>query len=450
MHNTHLNIFVFVLAIGATAFPDDDSLLFWARRAKRGVKIFIYPKIPDPTYPTYHSFASYNASAHECNPHFLMERKFPEYIRNTIVETTNPRRADFFLIDHDYSCFFSTNVNNSLGKRLEHEFSEKYLTAVMANVVQNFPYYNKSGGLDHLMVFTLDRGRCEMALHPGLHDIIPYYEPVTFIGNFGFAQEDISFETMQFGKFAFSTGRTVTRRLPRCTLFGSGRNIVIPQFHEWVPEPYDRRLRRYHSVFVGRVKRGGLSGVNVRPILLNIHAIGFPGFYASDLSNASLSSITLRDSYFSLCPGGAAPWSVRMYDAIYHHSIPVILADGIVLPFEKFLDWKSFTVKQSSDYVSVQDGVELLKQLRKHAANAMRNKITTLKYSKSDITKTFIHTKLENAVGVMPWLSWNEASPRSAYGLLMLELWCRKFGYVAPICRPMMVNSSEIAYLEYW
>jgi hypothetical protein len=447
----HYALVLLMLKICALSLPSGETLINSAGVAQKSIKIFIYPKIQDPSYPEYASFETYNKSDFVCKDHFLMERVFPEYLRRQGMTTTDPAVADYFLIDHDYACLYSTNKNNSRGP-LREEFSVKYLTATMEHVIQNYSYYAKNGGVDHLIVFTHDRGRCEMSIYHGLKSIIPYYEPVTFIGNFGFAREDASYELMRFGRSAFSGDLPTVRLLPKCTLFSTGRNIVIPQFHTWQPEKYERLFRRYHSVFVGRVKRGGMSGGNVRPILLNIHALKFPGFFVSDTLTAEESSVTIRDSYFSLCPGGSAPWSVRMYDAIFHHSVPVILADGIVLPFERFLDWKAFTIKQSSDFKSIADGVALLKILKKHALSFARPKFgpSGKKSSQELHSQKYIHEKLFRAVDAMPWLSWNESTPHSAYGLLMLELWCKKYGYTNIICNPISVNGSQIAYDTYW
>jgi hypothetical protein len=44
--------------------------------------------------------------------------------------------------------------------------------------------------------------------------------------------------------------------------------------------------------------------------------------------------IELAHSLFALCPGGWAPWSPRLYDALIMGTIPVILADSLLLPYQ--------------------------------------------------------------------------------------------------------------------
>ena len=54
----------------------------------------------------------------------------------------------------------------------------------------------------------------------------------------------------------------------------------------------------------------------------------------------------LRNSTFCICPSGFAPWSPRIYEAIFAGCIPVIVSDHVRLPFDGvFLDWRDFSVK---------------------------------------------------------------------------------------------------------
>lgn len=48
----------------------------------------------------------------------------------------------------------------------------------------------------------------------------------------------------------------------------------------------------------------------------------------------------MKDSAFSLCPSGTGPNSIRLWEALQTASIPVVLADGLLLPGEQEL-WKS-------------------------------------------------------------------------------------------------------------
>lgn len=52
----------------------------------------------------------------------------------------------------------------------------------------------------------------------------------------------------------------------------------------------------------------------------------------------------IQRSIFCLCPLGWAPWSPRIVESVVFGCIPVIIADGIVLPFEDVIPWKDIAV----------------------------------------------------------------------------------------------------------
>jgi hypothetical protein len=48
---------------------------------------------------------------------------------------------------------------------------------------------------------------------------------------------------------------------------------------------------------------------------------------------------------FCLCPLGWAPWSPRIFESVQIGCIPVIIADDIILPFEKYFNWERIAVR---------------------------------------------------------------------------------------------------------
>ena len=53
----------------------------------------------------------------------------------------------------------------------------------------------------------------------------------------------------------------------------------------------------------------------------------------------------MSDSNSCLYSSGWTGWSGRLADIILACCVPLILNDGIVLPFEEVLDWRKFSVK---------------------------------------------------------------------------------------------------------
>jgi len=66
-------------------------------------------------------------------------------------------------------------------------------------------------------------------------------------------------------------------------------------------------------------------------------------FVPKNASKYSYSDL-LRTSEFGLCPRGKGLFSYRITESMQAGAIPVILADDYVLPFQEFLDWKTFSV----------------------------------------------------------------------------------------------------------
>ena len=49
-------------------------------------------------------------------------------------------------------------------------------------------------------------------------------------------------------------------------------------------------------------------------------------------------------SVFCLCPLGWAPWSPRLVESVALGCVPVIIADGIQLPFSSTVKWQKISV----------------------------------------------------------------------------------------------------------
>ena len=87
---------------------------------------------------------------------------------------------------------------------------------------------------------------------------------------------------------------------------------------------------------------------------------GLPGFALND------GRYQQADSYFGLAPAGFGCWSSRIWDSVVHLTVPVIVADGIVEPFERFLDYTSFSAKLLTPRAEP-PSMELLKALERQA-----------------------------------------------------------------------------------
>jgi hypothetical protein len=82
----------------------------------------------------------------------------------------------------------------------------------------------------------------------------------------------------------------------------------------------------------------------------------------------------IRSTIFNLCSEGFSPWSPRLYESISLGTIPLIFADCIVLPFERFIDWRSFTTKLHVHNVrNIIDLVTRIDQFEEYVKQKLRN-----------------------------------------------------------------------------
>ena len=79
----------------------------------------------------------------------------------------------------------------------------------------------------------------------------------------------------------------------------------------------------------------------------------------------------LQQSRFSLCPSGAGPSSIRIYESLACGSIPVILADTFRFPNVKGVDWSECVVNIKED--NYKDMRNILKTINQNKEEEMRH-----------------------------------------------------------------------------
>merc|ERR1712048_217509 len=114
--------------------------------------------------------------------------------------------------------------------------------------------------------------------------------------------------------------------------------------------------------------------------------------------------------HFCFAPKGLGYWSNRLYEVLFSGCIPVILSDGIGLPFDDLLDWSSFSIKWPME----EAGPHLVDHLEDLLANR-----------RALVNELHVNLRRKRC-----WFDWNSEDPTcSPYLAILLELNKRKTNF---------------------
>ena len=243
-----------------------------------------------------------------------------------LYRTTNPDRADFFLVPVYGECFLWQYV---MPKKKGREYSfgltnQLYLDAL--NIIKQYPYWERSGGRDHVFVFPGARG------------------PTIFQDWEEHIKESIFLTPEGDRKAAY---------------FNTWKDIVIPglEADAMFVDPENRRElendfntpKKYLAFFRGTINHrdGWAYSRGLRPRLQKLLANETDVIYDTKHSTCDRKCYRreMSQSKFCLNPLGWTPWTLRFYQALMVRCIPVMIADDIEFPYENEIDYSEISLK---------------------------------------------------------------------------------------------------------
>lgn len=288
-----------------------------------GIKVFVY-ELP----------SKYNVdwlSNERCSSHlFAAEVAIHRALLTSDVRTFDPWEADFFFVPVYVSCNFSTvNGFPAIGH------ARSLIAAAIGLVSSQLPFWNRSRGADHVFVASHDFGSCFHTLEDvAIADGVPK-----------FLKNSIVLQT--FG---------VKHNHPCQDV----EHVVIPPYIS--PESVRSTLKKspvtghrdIFAFFRGKMElkpknvSGRFYSKRVRTDIWRRYGSD-RRFYLRRERFAGYQSEIVR-SKFCLCPLGWAPWSPRLVESVALGCVPVIIADGIWLPFPGAVPWAdiSLTVAENA------------------------------------------------------------------------------------------------------
>lgn len=282
--------------------------------------------------------------------------------------TLNGEEADFFFVPVLDSCIITRADDSPHFNMQKHMGLRSFLTLDLYkkaydHIFEQYPYWNHSSGRDHIWFFSWDEGACYapkeiwnsmMLVHWGNtnskynHSTTAYWAdnwdriPSDRRGDHPCFDPDKDLVLPAWKRpdvNALSSKLWARPRETRKTLFYFNGNLG-PAYADGRPEAtYSMGIRQKLAEEFGSSpnKKGKLGKQHAEDVIVTPVR---SGNYHEDLA----SSI-----FCGVFPGDG--WSGRMEDSVLHGCIPVIIQDGIFLPYENVLNYESFAVRLREDEI---------------------------------------------------------------------------------------------------
>ena len=438
----------------ASDWPDVHSLPSLVDSALSAVRLFMYP-IPaelrnsidfelNATLPDGRPDARATGSRQRIkHPWMNLEHLFWSHLPKS-VWTTDPEDATFFVIPHAVLAHRSAWDTTSSAK----QHVTKGIVPFLDSIYYATPYFNRSRGRDHLIVWGAENGlNCDCVLRQAMVNqplAWRILQSVIKVGYWGHRDEfmygwrpDHDISVPQWGAVDFNVVHSAATPL-------SWRQVVSSK--KWT---FGFAGSFWGEARVCKAVNGNENGTGLR---LEAHTCGCsPGvrvwlqghMQAHCYNRTSQASTMLCTSeqgandmgsqWFALCPSAHACWSSRLFHAIDRLVIPVIMADGHLQPFESLFDWRRFSV--ALDTAGLRNGtleaLDLEGVLHREATDTRLHCAACP--TCDNCTRIGLVRRVRQLEKVRHWFRYSEKTPYSVSGLFLVELHCRQLWRAADL-----------------
>ncbi|XAR59702.1 Xylogalacturonan beta-1,3-xylosyltransferase [Bertholletia excelsa] len=284
----------------------------------KGLKVYLYDL---PSKYNHDWLSNDRCSSHLFASEVAIHRAL---LKNDFVRTLDPWEADFFFVPVYVSCNFSTvNGFPAIGH------ARSLISSAVQLISSDFPFWNRSGGSDHVFVASHDFGACFHTMEDvAIADGIPeFLKKSIILQTFGVRYEHPCQEVENVVIPPYVSPESLRSTLVKSP--ANGRRDIFAFFRGKMEVNPKNISGRFYSKRVRTMIWRKFGGD--RRFYLNRHR--FPG-YQSEIVR----------SVFCLCPLGWAPWSPRLVESVVLGCVPVIIADGIRLPFPAAVKWPEISL----------------------------------------------------------------------------------------------------------
>ncbi|ORX51173.1 hypothetical protein DM01DRAFT_1324255 [Hesseltinella vesiculosa] len=320
--------------------PAIDIAQYWPSPVEDGHcdgKIFVY-QIPDSIQVPK---AVRDGRCHESNynSEVILYNQLvdPDSTIHKLYVTQNPDEASFFFIPFFGSCYlYHCWSLHGWDWDERCDVDSRYVDPLMNIVIQDLPFWNASQGKDHVMIHPMDKTFT-------YYDHNSRFQPAIFLTTVGDKRR------IWANRHRFQRDIVI----PSATRLIHHLNIDISQYLTQDGHPKNGNKRDIFALFhgcCGDVQPGDLYSNGIRSLLFQYfqHYRGYDiGTGLADMDYAE----KLARTKYGLAPMGWTLDTTRIWEYIAFGVVPVVIADGIIEPFERDLDWDSFIVRVRRDEV---------------------------------------------------------------------------------------------------
>ena len=326
---------------------------------RRHDKLFCVPRTYLKDNRTQYAYGIYQG--------YVLEVLLHEWLLASPHRTRDPAEADWFYVPVYASCAIVTAIfetPNSTRTRHRLALASRLYARALAHVRSAHPYWDASGGVDHVWTFGYDEGACfaPRELWPSM-----------LISHWGNTMAKHNRCTTTYDPDRWDVARDPTSRLPLALAAGDHpcydprKDVVMPSFRDldtFLPpragEPPPDAPRPSLFFFAGDL--GSPAGsTNAGPHTHRNYSLGIRqavyralraendprleivGHLARDWWHIEYHKRMRAATFCGAFPGDG--WSGGISSAIFAGCVPLIISDGIELPFENVLDYSLFSLR---------------------------------------------------------------------------------------------------------
>ncbi|KAI8620463.1 exostosin family-domain-containing protein [Chytriomyces sp. MP71] len=288
--------------------------------------------------------------------------------------------SKWFLIPHHTTCVYHACVFDEESQLKGNTdackaMAARHIESILDRIITEYPYWNRTGGSDHMLVFSWDQASEVIGYHSPIRKQISSCVHLTSLGTRdpnASANFDIN-KDIVIPPFANYTA--AFEKFP--TAFKSYNPIVDLLTSRLFSSDWSLRQRPVFAYFRGTIIEEYRYSFGVRQYIKEL-GVALPDRYFIREGHVEPNEYweELANSTFSLCPSGWSPWSPRLFDSIIALSIPVVFADDSILPFESEIPYHNFVVRIRNADVGTLDSA--LKSISE--ADIRRKKLLMIKY----------------------------------------------------------------------